>query len=150
MKSQYKNKIVCPECGKKNCAVFDDGHHHCFTMDCGYTYYPNKKEKQVTSKIIPIYKPNPQLLKVTPIALPKRGITKETSELFGYGMSEYRRQPVQVATYKDQKGNDVAQHIRFQDKKFIWIGDMSKVQLWGQHLWRQHGGNGSVFITVCE
>jgi len=150
MKSQYKNKIVCPECNKKNCAVFDDGHHHCFTMDCGYTYYPNKKEKQVTSKIIPIYKPNPQLLKVTPIALPKRGITKETSELFGYGMSEYRRQPVQVATYKDQKGNDVAQHIRFQDKKFMWIGDMSKVQLWGQHLWRQHGGNGSVFLTVCE
>ena len=83
MKSQYKNKIVCPECGKKNCAVFDDGHHHCFTMDCGYTYYPNKKEKKVTTKIIPIYKPNPKLLKVTPIALPKRGITKETSELFG-------------------------------------------------------------------
>ena len=21
MKSQYKNKIVCPECGKKNCAA---------------------------------------------------------------------------------------------------------------------------------
>ena len=60
MKSQYKNKIVCPECGKKNCAVFDDGHHHCFTMDCGYTYYPNKKEKKVTTKIIPIYKPNPK------------------------------------------------------------------------------------------
>ena len=55
------------------------------------------------------------------MALPKRGITKETSELFGYGIAEYRRQPVQVATYKDQKGNDVAQHIRFQDKKFIWI-----------------------------
>ena len=75
-----------------------------------------KKKRQVTSKIIPIYKPNPQLLKVTPIALPKRGITKETSELFGYGMSEYRRQPVQVATYKDQKGNDVAQHIRFRTR----------------------------------
>jgi len=150
MKSQYKIKEVCPECGKKNCAVFSDGHKHCFTMDCGYTYYPNKKEKKVTTKIIPIYKPNPKLLKVTPIALPKRGITKETSELFGYGQAEYRGQPVQVATYKDQKGNDVAQHIRFQDKKFIWIGDMSKVQLWGQHLWRQHGGNGSVFLTVCE
>ena len=65
-------------------------------------------------------------------------------------MSEFKGQPVQVATYKDQKGNDVAQHIRFQDKKFIWVGDMSKVQLWGQHLWRQHGGNGSVFISVFE
>ena len=150
MKSQYKNKIVCPECGKKNCAVFDDGHHHCFTMDCGYTFYPNKKEKKMTTNIIPMIKPKPSLLKVTPIALPKRGISKETCEMFGYGQAEYRGQPVQVATYKDQQGKDVAQHIRFQDKKFIWIGDMSKVQLWGQHLWRQHGSNGSVFITVCE
>ena len=150
MKSSYKAKKVCPECGKKNCAVFDDGHEHCFTMDCGYTYYPNKKEKKMTANIIPIKKTNPKLLPVKPMALPKRGITKETCELFGYGIAEYRGQPVQVATYKDQKGNDVAQHIRFQDKKFIWIGDMSNVMLWGQHLWRQHGGNGSVFISVFE
>ena len=149
MKSQYKNKKICPECGKKNCAVFDDGHEHCFTMGCDYTYYPNKKEKKL-SNIIPMRKPSPKLLKVTPIALPKRGITKETCELFGYGQGEYRGQPVQVATYKDQFGKDVAQHVRFQDKKFIWIGDMSKVQLWGQHLWRQHGSNGSVFVTCCE
>ena len=104
----------------------------------------------MTTNIIPMIKPKPSLLKVTPIALPKRGISKETCEMFGYGQAEYRGQPVQVATYKDQQGKDVAQHIRFQDKKFIWIGDMSKVQLWGQHLWRQHGSNGSVFITVCE
>ena len=150
MKSSYKAKKVCPDCGKKNCAVFDDGHEHCFTMDCGYTYYPNKKEKKMTTNIIPIKKTNPRLLPVKSMALPKRGITKETCELFGYGIAEYRGQPVQVATYKDQKGNDVAQHIRFQDKKFIWIGDMSNVMLWGQHLWRQHGGNGSVFISIFE
>ena len=150
MKSSYKAKKVCPDCGKKNCAVFDDGHEHCFTMDCGYTYYPNKKEKKMTTNIIPIKKTNPKLLPVKSMALPKRGITKETCELFGYGIAEYRGQPVQVATYKDQKGNDVAQHIRFQDKKFIWVGDMSNVMLWGQHLWRQHGGNGSVFISIFE
>ena len=150
MKSQYKNKKVCPECGKKNCAVFDDGHEHCFTMDCEYTYYPNQnKEKKVTN-VIPLKKTNPKLLKVTPIALAKRGITRETCELFGYGQAEYRGQPVQVATYKDQKGRDVAQHIRFQDKKFVWIGDISNVQLWGQHLWRQHGSNGSIFVSCFE
>ena len=104
----------------------------------------------MTTNIIPIKKTNPRLLPVKSMALPKRGITKETCELFGYGIAEYRGQPVQVATYKDQKGNDVAQHIRFQDKKFIWIGDMSNVMLWGQHLWRQHGGNGSVFISIFE
>ena len=97
MKSSYKAKKVCPECGKKNCAVFDDGHEHCFTMDCGYTYYPNKKEKKMTANIIPIKKTNPKLLPVKPMALPKRGITKETCELFGYGIAEYRGQPVQVA-----------------------------------------------------
>ena len=150
MKSQYKNKKVCPECGKKNCAVFDDGHEHCFTMDCEYTYYPNKTKEKKVSNIIPLKKTNPKLLKVTPIALAKRGITKETCELFGYGQAEYRGQPVQVATYKDQKGRDVAQHIRFQDKKFVWIGDISNVQLWGQHLWRQHGSNGSVFVSCFE
>ena len=117
-------------------------------MDCGYTYYPNKKEKKVT--IIPLRKQNPKLLKVTPIALAKRGITKETCELFGYGQAEFRGQPVQVATYKDQKGNDVAQHVRFADKKFAWIGDISNVQLWGQHLWRQHGSNGSVFVVASR
>ena len=148
MKSQYKIKEICPECGKKNCAVFSDGHKHCFTMDCGYTYYPNKKEKKVT--IIPLRKQNPKLLKVTPIPLAKRGITKETCELFGYGQAEFRGQPVQVATYKDQKGNDVAQHVRLADKKFAWIGDISNVQLWGQHLWRQHGSNGSVFVSCFE
>ena len=148
MKSTYKIKEICPDCGKKNCAVFSDGHKHCFTMDCGYTYYPNKKEKKVT--IIPLRKQNPKLLKVTPIALAKRGITKETCELFGYGQAEFRGQPVQVATYKDQKGNDVAQHVRFADKKFAWIGDISNVQLWGQHLWRQHGSNGSVFVSCFE
>ena len=150
MKSTYKIKEICPDCGKKNCAVFSDGHKHCFTQDCGYPYYPNKKEKKMTTNIIPIKKQKTKLLTVTPTALAKRGIKKETCELFGYGISEFRGQPVQVATYKDQRGNDVAQHIRFQDKKFVWIGDMSNVMLWGQHLWRQHGGNGSVFITVCE
>ena len=156
MKSQYKIKEICPECGKKNCAVFSDGHKHCFTMDCGYTYYPNKKNlssaysKKMIDKVTPLFKTSPKLLKVTPIALSKRGITKETCELFGYGQAEYKGMPVQVATYKDQKGNDVAQHIRFPDKKFAWIGDISNVQLWGQHLWRQHGGNGSVFVSVFE
>ena len=135
MKSTYKIKEICPDCGKKNCAVFSDGHKHCFTMDCGYTYYPNKKEKKMTTNIIPIKKQKTKLLTVTPTALAKRGIKKETCELFGYGISEFRGQPVQVATYKDQRGNDVAQHIRFQDKKFVWIGDMSNVMLWGQHLW---------------
>ena len=76
-------------------------------------------------KVTPLFKTSPKLSKVTPIALSKRGITKETCELFGYGQAEFKGMPVQVATYKDQKGNDVApdQNIKIAtlDKHFHQI-----------------------------
>ena len=90
-----------------------------------------------------------KLLKVTYQDLPKRGITKETCELYGYGIGVFNGQDCQVATYKDQYGKDVAQHLKFRGKKFRWIGDMSKVQLWGQHLCRQQG-TGGIFLSVFE
>ena len=152
MKSNYTKKTACPECGSKdNLAWFDDGHAYCFSVDCGYTYFP-KQEKNKPLKLI---QPSPfktepvKLLKVTYQDLPKRGITKETCELYGYGISEYKGSPCQVATYKDQYGKDVAQHIKFPNKKYIWIGDMSKVQLWGQHLCRQQG-TGGIYLSVFE
>ena len=91
----------------------------------------------------------PLLKFVTPKALPKRAITKETCELFNYGISEHNGQPVQVATYEDKLGVQTAQHIRFQNKKFIWLGDVSDLQLWGQRLWRQVN-TGNMFVTITE
>tara|TARA_Y100001973_G_scaffold22641_1_gene33771 strand:- start:529 stop:1995 length:1467 start_codon:yes stop_codon:yes gene_type:complete len=102
---------------------------------------PFKKEKAV-KPLIPkdriVYK-----------ALPKRGITQETAKFWDYGLADYNGSPVQVATYKDHTGKDVAQHLRFKDKKFIWLGDISKIQLWGQHLWRQTN-QGQVFCVCAE
>ncbi len=84
-------------------------------------------------------------------ALNKRGISEETCKLFNYGTSAMRGQPVQVAEYRNQKGDVAAQHVRFPDKKFAWTGDTSSMQLWGQHLWRQgHGGGTNLFVTVTE
>jgi len=83
--------------------------------------------------------------------LSKRGITTDTCKLFNYGYSQHRNQVVQVAEYRNQKGNVAAQHIRYPDKKFGWTGDTSNMQLWGQHLWRQgHGGGTNLFVTVTE
>jgi len=88
---------------------------------------------------------------ITTKALSKRGLTEETCKLYGYGSTSHNGDPVQVATYRDQKGSPVAQHIRYPDKKFRWIGDTSNVQLWGQHLWRQgHGGGTNLFVVVTE
>ena len=58
---------------------------------------------------------------------------------------------MQVATYRNQRGKDVAQHLRYPDKKFRWIGDTSDIQLWGQHLWRQnHGKETDIFCVITE
>ena len=143
--SKYVRKEPCPECGSKdNLAIYDDGHGYCF--GCSYTFQP-EKDKPRKSFVKPVKKP---LLKfVTPKALPKRGLSHETCELFNYGISEHNGQPVQVATYEDKLGRQVAQHIRFQNKKFIWLGDVNDLQLWGQRLWRQQN-TGGMFVTITE
>ena len=156
-KSKYLKKSPCPECDSKdNLAWFDDGHAHCF--GCGYQYQPNKKESKPFIPKKPMLNPFKKEKATKPLiskdriiykALPKRGITKETCELYGYGLAEYNGQPVQVATYQDHTGKDVAQHLRFKDKKFIWLGDMAKIQLFGQRLWRQTNQS-QVFCVVTE
>lgn len=88
---------------------------------------------------------------VTPQALAKRGITEETCKLYRYGTTTYMGQPAQVAEYRNSKGDVVAQHVRFPDKRFRWVGDCSDMQLWGQHLWRQnHGKETNLFVVVTE
>ena len=131
--SKYVRKTSCPECGSKdNMAIYDDGHGFCF--GCSYTMQP-PRDKPRKSFIKTVKKP---LLKfVTPKPLPKRGLSHETCELFNYGISEHNGVPVQVATYEDKLGRPAAQHIRFQNKRFIWLGDVNDLQLWGQRLWRQ-------------
>ena len=148
-KSKYISKEPCPECqSKDNVAVYDDGHKYCF--GCGWQFQPPKDkpikfEKPFKMKVTPL------LPFVTPKALPKRGITKETCELYDYGYAEYNNQVVQVATYHDKIGKPVAQHLRYKDKRFGWVGDTSNMQLWGQKIWRQnHGTETKVFAVITE
>ena len=81
--------------------------------------------------------------------LVKRKITEETCKKFGYSVSSHKGHVVQVAEYKDDKRNPVAQKIRGADKKFTVSGDLSEaLPLWGQHLWRD--GGRKVVITEGE
>ena len=152
-KSKYVRKEACPQCNSKdNMAVFDDGHTHCF--GCGYQFQPSSKKEKEFRPMPSAVKPKVELIKfVTPKALPKRGITEETAKLFDYGYAEYRGQPVQVATYRDQLNRPTAQHIRFKDKRFVWLADdgISNLQLWRQDLWRQnHGKVSNAFAVITE
>lgn len=148
MPSKFQKHEPCPECkSKDNFARYDDGHGHCF--GCGYREGAPKAERPPPVMAPP--PPTPLIPFVTPQALIKRGITEETCKLYGYGTTTYMGQPAQVAEYRNAKGDVVAQHVRFPDKRFRWVGECSDMQLWGQHLWRQnHGKETNLFVVVTE
>lgn len=152
MKEKSKSKFVkhgpCPECGSKdNLAWFDDGHATCF--GCDYQYQPTK-DKPKPMPVLPMKKPDLiDQCRIISKPLNKRALTEETTKLYGYGTAERHGQPVQVSTFRDQLGKPCAQHIRTKDKRFSWIGDCADMQLWGQHLWRQHGTQ-NMFVVITE
>lgn len=80
------------------------------------------------------------------VPLKRRGIDMETCKKWKYGVGEYGGKPVQVANYFDETGQVVAQKLRFVDKTFRWLGDTSKIGLYGSHLWR----DGGKMVTITE
>jgi len=86
------------------------------------------------------------LIEYDVVPLARRGIDEETCKKWRYGVGMYNGRPVQVANYFDPTGNPIAQKLRFQDKTFAWLGDPSKVGLYGSHLWRDSGK----MVTITE
>lgn len=82
-------------------------------------------------------------------ALPRRGITEDTCQKYGYTIGEYYGEPVQIATYRDKTGKPVAQKLRFKNKQFKFIGDTKNAGLFGQHLWSNRNGK-MLIITEGE
>lgn len=73
-------------------------------------------------------------------ALPARKLSQETCQLFGYGVSEFRGRPVQVAQTHDPSTRElVAQKLRFASKSdgMPVLGDASRLgrMLTFAHLW---------------
>lgn len=75
-----------------------------------------------------------------------RKIASKTFRLYDYVAGQFRGSDAQIANYRDSNGLTTAQHIRYGDKQFGWVGrDKSiKVQLFGQHL----GSEGT--LVLCE
>ena len=55
---------------------------------------------------------------------------------------------VQIATYRDESYQPIAQKIRFPNKDMLILGDGKEMGLYGQHLWRDGGRR--VVITEGE
>ena len=128
----------CPACGSRdNLARYTDAHGYCF--GCGYYEHgdqPIEVEETSASGLIPIqYSP-----------LNKRGISEDTCRKFNYGTGIHNGQPVQVANYRNEEGEIVAQKVRTRDKSFSVLGEGRGLGLWGKHLW----GEGGKKIVITE
>ncbi|UFS66955.1 toprim domain-containing protein [Paracoccus denitrificans] len=142
--SELISKGPCPECGSSDAnALYSDGHAYCFV--CHHYTPPDGEEaersprKSMSKDLLPYGKPG---------ALPVRNLTETTCAKWGYTVSAMRGEPVQVAHYRDEAGNIVAQKVRTADKQFSILGDAKNMGLWGQHLWREKGKR--VIITEGE
>lgn len=128
----------CPKCQSMgndtsgdNLARYSDGHGFCFS--CKHYEHSSdlefKEVKQVEGNMITgEFKP-----------LIKRKLDENTCKVFGYQVGEYKNQTVQIAPYYNKNYELVAQHIRFPNKDFIWLGDMEQVTLFGINKWRNAG-----------
>lgn len=78
--------------------------------------------------------------------LNKRGIDLATVQKWDYTTGRFNGQPCQIANYKDDSGQTVAQKIRFPSKDFVFLGDTKAVGLYGKWLWKDKGKK----VVVCE
>lgn len=152
----------CPRCKEQgydwdndNLALYSDGHGWCFS--CNYYQPPphdSGRGHEREGRSIPA-SPEDSPRKKVPlipegdfIALKKRGLTEETCRKFGYSTGTFSGKPVQIAPYYNQRGVFSAQHIRFPNKDFLWLGSPQAVQMFGQHLWSPRGRR--IVITEGE
>lgn len=137
--SEFVKHEPCPQCNSRNnLARYSDGHAWCF--GCQYREPPNGIENNTQAKEVS------DMVQGEHQALNKRKINLDTTKFFNYQVGQYNGQTVHIAPYYNDKYQIVAQHIRFPDKKFIWLGDIEKVNLFGQHKWKP----GGKMITITE
>lgn len=133
----------CPDCGSSDAlSVYTDGHTYCFS--CNTYHRGDDEEGEEAEEKVQEHDDNNRRLRLIPEGLyqplPKRHLQEITLSKFGYTIGSYLGSPVHIAPYYDRSGQLVAQHLRFPNKDFKWLGNPRGCQLFGQHLWRDTGG----------
>jgi twinkle protein len=139
---EFIRHVACPHCGSSDAnALYSNGKHYCFSCQ---TLTPANNEEAMAK----FETHDTAFLDIEYRDLLKRGISQKTCQFWGYGVSDYKGQKVQVANYRSRAGDLAAQKIRFANKDFSVVGNIKDVGLYGEHLWRD--GKGGKFITICE
>ena len=122
----------CEACGSSDAlARYDDGHGYCFSCQ---KYFPGDNEVAVESE------PTPDgFLAHAPAPLAGRGIKASTCRMAGYGVAQVNGATVQVADYRNEKGELVAQKVKTADKRFSIIGNGGHLSCWQLHRYKPGG-----------
>lgn len=142
--SDFVRHEPCDSCGSSDAkAVYSDGHGFCFSCN---KHFKGAMDENVESPTREVSKHVSGFVAGFPRELAKRKLNADTCKLWDYTVGNYNGQTVQVANYKNQSGETVAQKIRFANKDFVFIGDTKNAGLYGMHLWR----DGGKMVTVVE
>jgi twinkle protein len=91
----------CDSCGSSDAlGVYDDGHSYCYSCS---TYQPSSEGSTVPQVSPKETSQQKALLQGEVRSIKARGLTEETCRKFGYLVSQYNGEPVQVANYRDTK-----------------------------------------------
>ena len=147
--SVFVGRETCPTCGSEdNLARYSDGHAYCFGASCSH-YEPPEADDNGDHKSVERSTVSSSLIDGHHMALGKRRLSEETCKLYHYKVGNFNGHPTQMAGYTDTSGNQIAQKLRFADKKegMPWIGDKKNVSLFGSH---RFGKGKRVVITEGE
>jgi len=139
--SAFIKHAPCPDCGSRDNLAIYTNHTYCF--GCHTHRFLDDEKKEIPKKIV-----RGDMISGSYEPLTKRRIDEHTCKFFSYQVGVHNNSPVQIANYYNKKYEVVAQHIRYPNKDFRWIGDFNQVTLFGQQNWRQ--GGKKVIITEGE
>jgi twinkle protein len=130
---------ACNKCGSSDAkAVYDNGTAYCFSCKYNFSSEDGTQAEPLETHA-PKKKFSGDFLEGSHRPLNKRHINLSTCQFFDYRVAKTMGTGVQVANYYDAHRNLVAQHLRFPDKQFQWLGDAKQVVLFGQHLYPSGG-----------
>ena len=141
--SEFLYHTNCDDCGSSDAkSVYSDGHSYCFSCNTRHSG-SSSVEREATPVPREVTQPLPR---GEAVALPKRKLSQTTTKRWQYEVGTYQGVTVQIANYKNLKGEVVSQKIRFPNKGFKVTGDHKKAPLYGQWLCR----DGGKMVTVVE
>lgn len=146
--SKFVRHIPCKLCGSKdNRALYQhpNGRTHSWCFKCEDLITNDTNEETM---ITPAKEINKEFLEGEYDNLLKRKINEDTCKFFNYQIGKDKGKPVHIANYYDSNHKVIAQHLRYPNKSFKWIGDFQNVTLFGQQNWRD--GGKKVILTEGE